>query len=151
MQNKQARPVTGWLEQQMGPRNTTKLTTVLDLSEEVFASLEYVSEIPNVGINFLKKAGVERPGVGFKVFQAFIRQAKTFYQAASLLHFRAAALMYYYSFLNLVKAYISIHDPKFVAGYVGHGLTLGKFASSNFKQQAIFVDKRPGVFHKFYG
>jgi hypothetical protein len=142
--------MTGWLRPQTGPRDSIGLTTNLDLDEEVFASLEYLSEIPSVGINYLKSLNIDRPKLRFPRFQAFIRQGKTFYQTASKLHFRAAALMYYYSFLNLVKAYISLYDPRFVVGAVGHGLTLGRFSPRPFTYQAVYTDNRGGVFQRFY-
>lgn len=127
-----------------------KLSTGISIDEEVFSALEYVSEIPEVGIEFLKDQAAPRPATTFRLFQALIRQAKTFYSAAKELHFRASALMYYYSFLNLAKAYIAIRNPSLVSGLVRHGLSSGEFARRSFDKQAVFVTRQRGVFHDFF-
>ncbi len=80
-------------------------------------------------------------------FQAFIKQARTFYDAAEALHYRASALNYYYSFLNLAKAYITIFDPLYVAGRVYHGLTHKR---QNTPLSLQYIVCRNGVFPRFY-
>jgi hypothetical protein len=127
-----------------------KLQTTTSIPEEVFAALEYVSEIPTVGQSFLRSLGTPKPKASFEQFRAFIRQGKTFFQAAQALHFRAGALMYYYAFLNLAKAFILITDPKSVSGRIQHGLSLGPVSRRPLSSQAVPVASAPGVFHRFY-
>jgi len=144
-----ARQSTGWFHSYISHRPPVQLKTSAPVDDEVFAAIEYVSEIPSVGHSFLKSAGVPRPKAAFESFRAFIRQGKAFYEAASHLHYRAAPLMYYYAFLNLAKAYITTREPTFVRGPVQHGL--GQTSSSKkLVHETIRVPVTPGVFHKLY-
>lgn len=135
----------------VSPRRQVKLITTTSVDEEIFAALEYVSEIQLVAEEFFTKRGNSKPKRTYKLFQAFIRQGKTFYFAGKQLHFRASPLMYYYAFLNLVKAYISISDPDFVIDRVNHGLTWGKFTSNPLPIQRLFITTQyNGVYRKFF-
>lgn len=55
-------------------------------------------------------------------YKAFVRQADTYYRAATSMDGSAAALLYYYSFLNLAKAELCQWRPSSVAGAVKHGI-----------------------------
>lgn len=55
-------------------------------------------------------------------YKAFVRQADTYYRAATSMNGSAAALLYYYSFLNLAKAELCQWRPSSVAGVVRHGI-----------------------------
>lgn len=145
-----ARHSTGWFHSYVSHRPPVPLKTNAPVDDEVFAAIEYVSEVQSVGQSFLKTAGVPRPKAAFQDFRAFIRQGKAFYEAASRLHYRAAPLMYYYAFLNLAKAYIITRDPAFVRGPVQHGLAQAKVSAKKLVQETIRVPATPGVFHKFY-
>lgn len=145
-----SRTISGWGRFVIANRPQTILQTTSEIDEEIFASLEYVSEIPSVGIEFITKRGGRHASKTFYKFQSFIRQGRTFYRAGKQLHFRASSLMYYYSFLNLVKAYISLSDPNYVTGRVSHGLTHIEPASRPLSKQAVKVTSRKGVFQKFF-
>lgn len=126
------------------------LNTNSPIDEEVFSSLEYVSEIPSVGLDFVRQKGFKRPKTPYRLFRAYVRQGRTFYEAAKQLHFRAAALMYYYAFLNLAKARIALTEPLFVTARVGHGLTERRFSPGPLSRQAVYTTNGSGVFPKFY-
>jgi len=106
-------------------------------------------DIAEVGREFLLKRGlaVEQIDTAFGLFQSFVRQAKTFYQSAAHLHFRASPLNYYYAFLNLAKALISIADPDSVNQRISHGLH-HLHVDGPLRDQSIVT--RQGVFPRFY-
>lgn len=110
---------------QVGPFERLEMRTSGDIADELFSSLEYLTEIEEVGRKFLQRRGHTLNILStVRQMQAFIRQAKTFFKSAETLHYRASPLIYYYSFLNLVKAYLSITDPQAVKKNVYHGLTV---------------------------
>jgi hypothetical protein len=144
------RPSTSWLHIHLGPRVPFRLAATTPVDEEVFAALEYISEIPSVGEEFFHSIGSTRPRTTHRYFQAYLRQARNFFQTAKKLHFRASALMYYYAFLNLAKAYVVTKDLNAVTGRMTHGLTIGKFKPSSFSKQKIYITRTRGVFHSLY-
>jgi hypothetical protein len=148
---KPTRIYTGYHENiSFQPNPTQILQTNCKVKEEVFASLEYISEIESVSKEFLINIGHKEDNIKRiqPLFRAFIRQAKTFYEAAELLHHRASPLNYYYCFLNLVKAYICIHEPDLVSQRIDHGLS-AKVADGNLSKQSVkILDK--GVFPILY-
>lgn len=144
-----ARNIQGFHEVNIGPRPRTQLGTNCPIHEELFSSIQYKSEIAGVGIAYFKSLGHTNPKNSFLQFRAFIRQARTFYDAARSLQYRAGVLMYYYSFLNLAKAYISLSDPDFFSNPVVHGLK-HPFKSGKLSTQSVYVDRRFGVFQKLY-
>lgn len=148
--SEKAREMTSWFKYPLGKRRKVLLNTNNSIEDEIFASLEYFTEIESVGIEFLRERGVANPKNNFKTMQAFVRQAKTFYLAGKKLHFRASPLMYYYSFLNLVKAYILLSDSRFLRNTLSHGLYQKNFAAGPLSLQTLSLTKKKGVFHKFY-
>ncbi len=130
----------------MWPKNV--LLTNQPFDDETFARLEYYSEVENVGVEFFKNKGHSFPKRSFLLFQAFIRQAKTFYYGAKKLHYRASSLLYYYSFLNLVKARLVISDVGAITEKkMYHGLVY-KRENNLFSHQSIYT--KDGVFRLFY-
>src|SRR6267143_5486899 len=108
------------------PRHT--LSTTRPVPTEIFSALSYLSEIPSVGKEFVaaRNPHVADVELVYRRFRAFLRQARTFWDAAQPLHHRAGPLNYYYSFLNLAKAYICLAYPDPVAGRPHHGLSAGE-------------------------
>jgi hypothetical protein len=131
------------------PRARTVLSTSRQVPVEIFAALGFLSEVSAVGVEFIKKRNPKdlNPKETFSLFRAFIRQAKTFWDAAEPLHHRAGPLNYYYCFLNLVKAYLCLVKPDGVAGKVLHGLSVGD-PPKRFSEAAARV--QDGVFPLFY-
>ena len=144
-----ARPTPGFIKEVNVPPFYRYVVSTSDTIEnELFGSLEFLSQIDEVGIEFFRRHGHARNlKKSLLQFQAFIKQARTFYDAAEALHYRASALNYYYSFLNLAKAYITIFDPLYVAGHVYHGLTHKR---QNAPLSLQFIVCRNGVFPRFY-
>jgi len=136
----------------ISPRNRVGLSTNCDVDQEIFASLEYLSEIPSVGKKFIKELSKKDNAFAeerFSSFQAFIRQSKTFYTSAKTLHYRASPLNYYYSFLNLAKAYICLTDTDDLSRRIRHGLK-HQFTEGDLKDQFISATFPDGIFSKFY-
>lgn len=145
-----SRPSTGFFRHaRINPRPIIGLTTNCPVDEEIFASLDFLADIPDVGREYLKKRGLDSQKVdkGFELFKSFVRQSKTFYQSATNLHFRASPLNYYYAFLNLAKALICISDPDEVDQRISHGL---QHAHNVGALQEQHIASRSGVFAKLY-
>ena len=122
------------------------------ISAELFAVLEAHSEVRETGVEFLKqKTG--RPEEDceklYLQFQAYIRQAKTFFTAAEDLHHRASPLFTYYAFLNLAKAYLCRRVPDLMLNEerLRHGLSAAK-PRADFKDESFRVSA--GVFEHLY-
>jgi len=68
---------------------------------------------------------------------AYIDQAENFYQYARNSDYRSSALLYYYAFLNLSKAYIVLNKPNLVNKKFIHGIsrktTSGKLINRSFE------------------
>lgn len=145
-----ARPAPAYIRQiPVKPLSRIELRTNDTVKNEVFGSLEFLSEVEEVGKKFLQDRGhTLNIHKSYLQLQSFVRQAKTFYDAAEVLHYRASTLNYYYSFLNLVKAYICLSEPAYVDGRVGHGLT-HDLKGHRLSRQFV-VAQRSGVFPKFY-
>ena len=90
---------------------------------ELFGSLNLYAEVKQIAQELPKKHGHRDVSDAFLRFQAYIRQARTFFEAAEVLPPRASPLNYYYAFMNFAKAYIFLCNPTFVDKNITHGLT----------------------------
>jgi len=132
------------------------LTASPDIEHELWSVLEYYSEVEEVGLNLIQAKGLQPQSLHlkiFKSFQAFVRQAKSYYGSAKTLHYRSSSLLYYYSFLNLVKAYLLFRDPQRIMGRTAqsetHGLSYRSSTTNiDFQREAIRV--HDGIFPLFY-
>ncbi len=125
-----------------------EMRTTDDVKNEVFGSIEFMTEIEEIGRAHLTGCGQSRNlRTTFLNMQAFVRQAKTYYRSAETLDYRASSLSYYYSFLNLVKAYIATKEPEKIRGEVYHGLIKPRGTRTSDRQ---IVEVRNGVFPTFY-
>ena len=107
-----------------------------------------VTPFKAIGKDLLKANGHTNIPDAFLQFQAYIRQARTFFEAAEVLHHRASPLNYYYAFMNFAKAYILLRTPGFVDKNLVHGLK-HKAHSNSLKRQDLKV-LQYGVFPLFY-
>lgn len=57
-------------------------------------------------------------------FSSYIKQAHNYYMAAKNLPVDSSPLLYYYSFLNLMKAYLAVQRPSEVDSRNSHGLSV---------------------------
>jgi hypothetical protein len=106
------------------------------------------SEIEDFGKKLLKNYSHPQINQAFRLFQSYMRQAITFYNAAEAIHYRASALLYYYSFMNLAKAIIFLRDPAFPFGHLHHGLIPCKQRGA-LRNHFVIVPSR-GIFPRFY-
>jgi hypothetical protein len=150
-----ARDFDGWSRLPVS-KNWTSLTTSMDTERELWSTLEYYSEVEEAGLELIQTKGLqpqEDPQKIYKDFQAFVRQAKSYYDSAKTLHYRSNSLLYYYSFLNLVKAYLLLRNPQRIMGRttqaVTHGLSYRpSTANTDFRLESIRVS--PGIFPMYY-
>jgi len=62
----------------------------------------------------------------WRVFRSYIHQAENYWLAGASTRPESAGLLYYYSFLNLVKAYLILKGVSVTGGNETHGLTTRK-------------------------
>lgn len=137
-----------WLRVDYGFWPITNLSTNQPIEDELFSALEYISEIDDVGIPLFKSTVRKYAKKTYFEFRAFIRQAKNFYYAAKKLDYRSSALLYYYCFLNLAKAYIIFSKGESLNTYVKHGLEYKPFYG-DLSHQRLYAHPN-GVFPLFY-
>src|SRR5260370_10665479 len=149
-----ARPCDGWVRFPISDY-MVMLNIRIDIEKELWSALEYYSEVEEVGISLLQARGLPQSQHQeiLKYLQAFVRQAKSYYSSAKVLHYRSSSLLYYYSFLNLVKAYILLRDPNRMMGRtaraVVHGLSYrSRTNNTDFLHEVIKVVE--GIFPTFY-
>src|SRR2546429_2968802 len=151
-----ARGFDGWVRLPVSNKYNLLLTTALDIERELWSALEYYSEVEEVGLNLIQTKGLQPQSDHqeiFQYFQAFVRQAKSYYSSAKTLHYRSNSLLYYYSFLNLVKAYLLLKEPQRIMGRtnqaVHHGLSY-ETSTTNTDFQLEIIRVRRGIFPLFY-
>ncbi len=130
------------------PFNKEVLLCSASIRDELLASINTYAEIKDGGRELLKANGHQALAKAYLRFQAYIRQAKAFYESAENLHHRAGALNYYYSFLNFAKAFIFLKTPTFIENNIHHGITPRPTTGSLKKQRVII--KKDGVLPRFY-
>ena len=126
--------------------------TSCDIVDEIFGGLGFYCDVEDAGRKYVtEKTGLESPDSdnAYLLFQAFLRQGETFYSSAAKLHHRASPLFYYYAFLNLAKAYISLRTPDVFSRRLRHGLVHRYNANSVFADQTVDVASY-GVFPLLY-
>lgn len=153
MDKKAPRPVNVYSSPFM--LSTTGEPIVLNVSDnqkidiEIFAHLEYFSEIQQNGMSRLKGIKRKNGTLGnWRTFRSFIRQAKLFYFSAKTQDPSIGSLNYFYAFENLVKAYCCLHFPELLDNKISHGLSTGGVFSDNFNQEITLQKK--GIMPIFY-
>jgi len=145
------KPVT-FIKRPVAARSMQGLVSSGNVDDELWLLLEYYSEVQDVGLSFLKGRGIisapQRRKI-FKYFQAYVRQAKSFYYAAKALPPRSSSLLYFYCFENLARAALAIYDPTSVnIKKWQHGLKTDA-GNRDFRHETV-VTYAEGVFPKFY-
>jgi YaaC-like Protein len=148
-----ARIPQGFRDYTFDRRIKRELSTSAPIAEEIFSALEFYSEIDEVGLKFLKtNAGCNEADskIIYPKFQAFVRQAKTFFIPAESLHHRARPLFYYYAFLNLAKALLCVKNPRLFlsSDKFNHGIS-EIHAGTKFSDEFVEVSNK-GVFVELY-
>jgi hypothetical protein len=144
-----ASPIPFWRTKDFPwPLNKYELRCTASIQEEIIASFDFYAEIKDLGKELLKGNQHPNPAKSFQRFQAYIRQAKTFYETAAILHHRASPLNYYYAFMNLAKALIFVQTPSFVDQNLRHGIAFTPKQGSLRNQRVRTMET--GVFPSFY-
>ncbi len=150
-----ARRFDGWIRLPVS-KNRPVMFTSNDIERELWNTLEYYSEVEEVGLNLIQTKGLQPQSLYqeiFKHFRAFVRQAKSYYGSAKALHYRSSSLLYYYSFLNLVKAYLLLKDPQRIMGRTNQAVTHGlsyRTSTTNTDFQLEVIRVGQGIFPMFY-
>lgn len=142
---------TNYIPLNVHGRDEIVLKTNNNPVDEIFASLEYWYEVPNEGMDFIRNFGHKNKSeIKFilKLYRSFITQAKLYYESGKYQSYRISTLNYYYCYLNLVKAYIALQNPKLVYRNITHGLKY-KFQNDSFNQRTLIIEKK-GVFPILY-
>jgi hypothetical protein len=129
-----------------------ELRTSCTAEEEIFGALSFYCDVEEAGKKFVRAItgfeGVQCDDT-YDLFQAFVRQGQTFYSSATQLHYRASPLFFYYAFLNLAKAYITLRKPDLFGSPLRHGLTHRYESKASFDTQVVHV-LDTGVFPQLY-
>jgi hypothetical protein len=82
--------------------------------EDAWAELSMLGRDYEVYKNVALRHGnkSKQSATNWKLFSAYVNQARQYYENASKIRDCSAALFYYYSFLNLAKGYIVLRSPK---------------------------------------
>ncbi len=146
---KSPRPIGHWIAKGFAPPfQKAVLSSSGNIRDELLGSLDMYAEIKLIGKDLLKANGHADLSAAYLRFQAYIRQAKAFFEAAETLHHRASPLNYYYAFMNLAKGLIFLRTPTFVDHNLTHGITQ-KATKGSIRKQRIII-KKLGVFPLFY-
>ena len=144
-----ASPIPSWRSKGYPPPfDKNVLSCSASVQDEIIASFDFYAEIRELGKELLRTNHHTNPAKSFTRFQAYIRQAKTFYETAAVLHHRASPLNYYYSFMNIAKALVLLRTPNFVDRNLKHGISPNSKSASLRRQRVIA--KGAGVFPIFY-
>jgi hypothetical protein len=130
------------------PFDKNVLACTAGVQEEIIGSFNFYAEIKELGRELLRANQHPNPAKSFAKFQAYIRQANTFFETAAELHHRASPLNYYYAFMNLAKALVFLRSPSFVDQRLTHGISPNLQPGSLRRQRVNATDV--GVFPKFY-
>jgi hypothetical protein len=110
--------------------------------------LRELTDDPAVGLALFSGTRPQRNKL-YRDFQNYVRQARTYWEAASRTDGSAAALPYYYAALNLAKAeLLQSHPTQVVGKFIRHGLSMRASASPSIKGDRLLTEK--GVFSLLY-
>lgn len=150
---KNYRKYDSWMEVPVSKNKALDLYTSIDVHEELWSIIKSVSEVKESGIKLIAKHGIGgslKQEKIFKEFRAFIRQGENYFRSAINLSYRSSALLYYYSFLNLAKAYIKLKQPD-IPNRINHGLS-PKITTTNtdLSKQFVSISNNRDVFPRLY-
>jgi len=146
----------GSMKMRLTKLNTSGLSSNKSLEDEIWAQIDYLHTVTDAREKFLKSKGItdgaEITNIGSEL-SAYLTQAKNFYMHAKNSDYRSAALLYYYSFLNLAKAIIVLKEPSLAGKRFNHGLRRQKTKGSLEKLSMTLSNTNPSqvnVFSEFY-
>lgn len=117
-------------------------------SEYIWFRLRQLADVPEDGMALFVGTLKERRAK-YRYFQAFVRQANVYWDAAQAMRGSAAALPYYYGILQLAKAELLLSVPERVMGVpIKHGLSHKTASGTSIRQDRIRITD--GVFPLLY-
>lgn len=117
------RTISGWRDDNIFI--TERLFTAVSVEKELWMVLRSYSEIRIRGKQLLTsqyRISSRNFNITWKRFRSFIRQAENYWLVARNTNYKSSSLLYYYSFLNLVKAYLLLKNPT-LEHRLNHGLS----------------------------
>ena len=106
--------------------------------------LRQYAEVPEKGRGLFQGSLAER-NARLRDFRNYVRQGRAYWDAGTLVVGSAAALLFYYSFLNLAKAELLIQPVNRISGTtVGHGLSYNPRGTDSIRSDYLTI--KPGVF-----
>jgi hypothetical protein len=116
--------------------------------EFIWRNIERLANVPEIGRE-LFSGNLATKNRLHREFRNFVRQARLYDDAASLVHGTSAALLLYYCVLNLAKAELLVTDPGAVEGVrIHHGLAFNPTDARTLAGDAVQV--QDGVFRRLY-
>ncbi|MFF2274565.1 YaaC family protein [Agromyces sp. NPDC058126] len=110
----------------------------------IWFRLRQMCDVPSIGMSLFTGTLAERRAL-YRDFRAFMRQAQTYWHAATSTSGSAAALPYYYAQLQLAKAeLLQTNGPEIQKGSIMHGLRKLRSGTASIKSDYLEVTK--GVF-----
>lgn len=118
----QFREIPSWREDNIFP--TIPLKTAISIEKELWIMLRSYSEVRQRGVELLKSHGIQPSGISktWNRFRSYVKQAEYYWNAATATSYESSSLLYYYSFLNLIKAFLVLRDPT-LPHDIHHGLS----------------------------
>lgn len=136
--------------------NISLASSSRDRVDELWSMLRYDILLDESMDNKLKLRGAKTKAQRERIkseLLAYIDQAENFYSFARKSDYRSAALLYYYSFLNLAKAFIVSNKPTLTNKTFRHGLIRktkrGKLIDRSFQVQKSSTNQI-SVFNEIY-
>lgn len=138
-------------------REFANITTLNSTEDELWAILKRLTNRAQTFNFFKKKFSTTQELRGF--FSEFIKQAELFHKQAELSEPKISPLLYYYSMLNLTKAYLFTKKPsylfdrsdKITKKKLQHGIGLGDRIKKNYDfylEKINILDE--GIFPSFF-
>lgn len=134
------------------------LKTGIPIEKELWIMLRSFSEVKTRGRELFKRYNIANKDITrvTKRFRSYIRQSESYWQAASKTSYKSSSLLYYYSFMNLVKAYLVLENPGLQPDlYHGlkystkdpHGTLKKKFIDTGSDNKSIYAQYYKKVFN----
>lgn len=136
----QFRNPPAWINEEVFP--VLRMKTAISVGTEFWSILRSYSEIRDRGKSLIKTKNINKDVILeiWKRFRAYVRQAENYWNAARNTSYKSSSLLYYYSFMNLVKAKLILDDHN-LPHKVYHGLSFDtNIKSTSLRRQKLRVN-----------
>jgi hypothetical protein len=150
----QLRHYTGSRDDPIFPREDLK--TAISVDKEYWIVLRLDADVYSTGKKLLRSYGIQEDiRKKWLVFRSYIHQAENYWYAAIKTSPKSAALLYYYCFLNLVKAFLILKNYPLPNANEVHGIsTKGNIWKRGAENKAVKIllstENRFSIFEKYY-